>query len=36
MKKQNFELKDERIQTAFKELKITHSERLKQRLNLSL
>lgn len=35
MKKQNFETKTEKIQTAFLELKKKHSEKLKTRLNLS-
>jgi D-psicose/D-tagatose/L-ribulose 3-epimerase len=35
MKKQNYELKNERIRSAFKTLKRDHPERLKQRLNLS-
>jgi sugar phosphate isomerase/epimerase len=35
MKKQNFELKTEKIHTAFLELKKNHSEKLKTRLNLS-
>jgi len=35
MKKQNYELKNEKIRSAFKALKREHPERLKQRLNLS-
>jgi D-psicose/D-tagatose/L-ribulose 3-epimerase len=35
MKKQNFELKNEKIQLAFQELKKDHPERLQRRLNLS-
>jgi sugar phosphate isomerase/epimerase len=35
MKKQNYELKNDKIRSAFKALKRDHPERLKQRLNLS-
>jgi len=35
MKKQNYELKNEKIRSAFRTLKKEHPERLKQRLNLS-
>ncbi len=35
MKKQNFEVKNERIRAAFLELKKSHPEKLKDRLNLS-
>lgn len=35
MKKQNFELKNEKIQLAFEDLKKNHPEKLKNRLNLS-
>jgi len=35
MKKQNFEVKDEKIRQAFEELKAKHPEKLKKRLNLS-
>jgi len=35
MKKQNYELKNEKIRCAFKDLKKNHPERLQQRLNLS-
>ncbi len=35
MKKQNFELKNERIRSAFQEIKTNHPEKLNTRLNLS-